>query len=116
MEPPLQPLGDPVDAVKVTLRGRPPRLRQVDLPAPLAGPEEIHVAANKRGPFLEVKGQGLGFQALGCFSTCPEHPPPGYGTAVVAHHGAHLPRTARAKEFGNIPIGYGCSGGDEPDQ
>lgn len=94
MEPPLQPLCNQVNEVKITVDGGPPCLGKVNAPPAFPGPEEVQVAAKKRSAFLDVEVQGFGFQPLRCFAVCPQHAPPGNGTAVVAHDGAHLPCAA----------------------
>lgn len=94
MEPPLQPPGNHVNEVKLTVDGGPPCFGKVNAPPSFPGSEEVQVAAKERSTFLDVERQGFCFQALGCFAACPQHAPPGNRTAVVAHDGAHLPRTA----------------------
>lgn len=105
MEAPLQAPGNQVDEVKVTVFGCPPGCRKVNAPAPFAGTEEVRIAAKKRRPFLDVERQGLGFEPGGCFSGCPQHPPPRNGAAVMAHDGTDLPRPPGTKKLGNVPIG-----------
>lgn len=104
MEPPLQPFGNQVDEVEVTVQGRPPRLRKVHAPPSFAAPDEVQVAAQERGSFLEVVRQGLGLEPLRSFATRPQDAPPGDGAAVVAHDRAHLPRTAGTEELGYVAI------------
>lgn len=94
MEAALQGLGNFIDGVKITFCRRPARRGQIHPPPPLPAAQVQTVIPQKRGSFLKVKEQRLGFVALGCMAAGFQDTPPWDTSAMVAHDGTDLARAS----------------------